>query len=403
MTMMSRVRIEKLEWPTAGLRSIEIVERKGLGHPDTICDMLSERLSVSLSRHYLKSFGQILHHNVDKALLAAGRANAAFGAGQVIEPIDLYLSGRATIDFAGQQVAIVELARETVGEFFRDNFHALDPEKHVRLHCLVRPGSRDLLDMTLRRTERGLPLCNDTSCGVGFAPLTELEKIVLAVEHRLNAPETKLELPACGQDVKIMGVRNHERMTITIACAMIGRFLSDLDAYADATHRVVELATDVVRAVTDKPVELLVNAADEPARGSVYLTVTGTSAESGDDGETGRGNRSNGLITPLRPMSLEAAAGKNPLTHVGKLYNTAAQQIADDLVEVEEIEAAECYLVSKIGAPIDQPQAMVVRMGAADRRIGRETERQVEEIVAKRMVGVARLWERFLLGELSVC
>jgi S-adenosylmethionine synthetase len=51
---------------------------------------------------------------------------------------------------------------------------------------------------------------------------------------------------------------------------------------------------------------------------TVYLTVTGTSAEAGDDGEVGRGNRVNDLITPYRPISLEAAAGKNPVTHVGQ-------------------------------------------------------------------------------------
>ncbi len=398
------VRLEKLEGPAIEMRPIEIVERKGLGHPDTICDMLSERLSVSLSCHYLERFGRILPHNLDKALLVAGRSNAAFGSGEVIEPIDLYLSGRAVTSLASEHIPIAEIARDTVKQFFAENFHALDPDKHVRLHCLVRPGSQDLLDMALRQTERGIPLCNDTSCGVGFAPLAELEKIVLAIERRLNARETKLEFPACGQDVKVMGVRNHDQITITLACAMICGFLSDLDAYADATGRVVELATDVARSLTDKPIKVLVNCADELERGSIYLTVTGTSAESGDDGETGRGNRSNGLITPLRPMSLEATAGKNPVTHVGKLYNIAAQQIADDLiVEVPQVESAECHLVSRIGAAIDRPQAVLIRIGLAHGRINRQVERQVEEIVARRMSGVPRLWERFLVGEFSVC
>jgi S-adenosylmethionine synthetase len=239
---------------------------------------------------------------------------------------------------------------------------------------------------------------------VGFAPLTQLEKIVLAVERRLNAPDTKLEFPACGQDVKIMGVRDYENITLTIACALIGRFLPGLEAYADAKRRVAEIARDAARSLTDKPVDVLVNAADDPKRGAIYLTATGTSAESGDDGETGRGNRSNGLITPSRPMTLEAAAGKNPLTHVGKLYGAAAQQIAENVVgDVAEIKAAECYLVSRIGAPIDQPQAVIVRVDTVDGHIDLETERRVDEIVARQMAGIARLWERFLTGELPVC
>ncbi len=56
-----------------------------------------------------------------------------------------------------------------------------------------------------------------------------------------------------------------------------------------------------------------VNTADDIKKKSVFLTVTGTSAEMGDDGSVGRGNRCNGLITPNRPMSMEATSGKNPI------------------------------------------------------------------------------------------
>lgn len=400
---MGSIRLERFEGPPAGSRSLEIVERKGLGHPDTICDMVSERLSVALSRRYLERFGHILHHNVDKALLTAGQAIAAFGGGEVIEPIDLYVSGRATIDFGGEHVGVGELVQEVVTGFFHNHFHALDPGRHVRVHCLVRPGSRELADIMLRQPEHGVLLCNDTSCGVGFAPLTELEKTVLAVERRLNSPDVKLEFPACGQDVKIMGIRDHENITLTIACALIGRFLPNLEAYAEAKQQVAGIAKGAAHTVTDKPVDVLVNAADEPKRGAIYLTVTGTSAESGDDGETGRGNRPNGLITPARPMTIEAAAGKNPLTHTGKLYSAAAQRIAENIIgSVAEIKAAECFLVSQIGAPIGRPQAVIVRVDTVG-HVSLETERRVNEIVADQLAGISRLWERFLSGELFVC
>jgi len=80
----------------------------------------------------------------------------------------------------------------------------------------------------------------------------------------------------------------------------------------------------------------------------LYLTATGTSAEQGDDGQVGRGNRVNGLITPYRPMTLEAAAGKNPVSHVGKTYNIAARQICDKIVDDLNVENVDCYLVSKM-------------------------------------------------------
>src|SRR5690606_39588302 len=79
----------------------EIVERKGLGHPDTLCDAIAERVSVSLSRYYLEHFGAILHHNVDKALICAGSASPRFGGGELLEPIDIFLGGRVTADVKG--------------------------------------------------------------------------------------------------------------------------------------------------------------------------------------------------------------------------------------------------------------------------------------------------------------
>jgi S-adenosylmethionine synthetase len=85
------------------------------------------------------------------------------------------------------------------------------------------------------------------------------------------------------------------------------------------------------RALTKREVEATLNAADLNA-GDVFLTVTGTSAEASDDGEVGRGNRTNGLITPYRFMTMEAAAGKTPVSHAGKLYNLAADKIAGALV-----------------------------------------------------------------------
>jgi S-adenosylmethionine synthetase len=83
------------EGPPPGHSPVEIVERKGLGHPDTICDAIAEHVCVRLCRHYLERFGTILHHNVDKLLLAAGAARPAFGGGEVTAPMEIYIGGRA--------------------------------------------------------------------------------------------------------------------------------------------------------------------------------------------------------------------------------------------------------------------------------------------------------------------
>ena len=142
--------------------------------------------------------------------------------------------------------------------------------------------------------------------------MTAFELLVLRTETLLNGRPRASRHPAWGEDIKVMGVRRDAAVSLTIACAMIGRHLSNLDDYLAETaairHKIQDLAADC----GFDECQIHVNAADDPAAGSVYLTVTGTSAEAGDDGEVGRGNRVNGLITPYRPMSLEAVAGRIP-------------------------------------------------------------------------------------------
>jgi S-adenosylmethionine synthetase len=349
--------ISPLTVPPVSERPVEIVERKGLGHPDTICDAVSEAASLALSRAYLERCGRVLHHNVDKVLLRGGIARPAFGGGEVLEPIEIYLAGRAT----GAGFDLHALLRATALRWLREHLRALDPKRHTRIECLVRPGSVDLVD--LFEGGDGRPLANDTSMGCGYAPLSELEVLVLSVEELLTAPATRARRPALGEDVKVMGVRRGEAIDLTVACALIGRELCDLGAYVDEKREIARLVRERAAALLPASVEVCVNAADDEAAGRVYLTVTGLSAEAGDDGEAGRGNRVNGLIAPERPTTLESVAGKNPVTHVGKLYNVTASLLASDLVRaIPEVKDAEVRLVSRIGRPVDEPQVVDVRL-----------------------------------------
>ncbi len=389
--------------PSPDQSRIEIVERKGLGHPDTICDLVSERFSVALSKYYLEHFGLVLHHNVDKALLSAGRTEPAFGGGRIVAPVRLYLAGRATADVKGVPVPVADIARGAAETWFRERLHAFDVENGLELHCLTQPGSPDLVDLFLRQREAGAFLANDTSIGVGFAPFSELERIVLAVEGALNAPSFKAAHPETGEDIKVMGTRLGEVITLTIACAFIGRFLQDLSAYRDAAERLRGIVLDIARGQTRRTVRVAVNSADDFAVGAVYLTVGGTSGECGDDGETGRGNRASGLITPLRPTTLEAMAGKNPITHVGKLYNAAAMRIAGAIaVEVAGVTNAECYLVSQIGEPIDEPSLAHVRIWLGGEAPESPVGREAREIAEREIASIPKLWRAILDGEIAV-
>lgn len=391
------IQIEQQRCPWVGEQAVEIVERKGLGHPDTICDMLSERLSVALSKHYLDHFGLILHHNVDKALLAAGRSAPAFGAGHILQPIDIFLSGRATTEVKGRPVPVREIAEECATAWLRENMHALAPETDIRFHCLVRPGSPDLVELYLRQRDNGAFLANDTSCGTGFARFTDLERVVLAVERKLNTRQFKKDFPETGEDIKVMGLRENERITLTVSCAFVGRHLKGMVDYLDAKERLVAIIRETAASVMQRETSVRINAADDIAGGSIFLTVTGTSAEAGDDGQTGRGNRANGLITPCRPMTLEALAGKNPVTHVGKLYNAAAMRVAEAAVaEVPGITGVECHLVSQIGAPIDRPRIAHLRVRCEQDVLGAESEEAIRAVAEREIRGIPMLWKTFL-------
>lgn len=372
---------------------LEIVERKGKGHPDSLIDGASEAVSLGLCNYYLDHFGSILHHNVDKGILVGGRAEAKFGGGTVIAPIYLMVAGRATelVPFRGKkvEVPVEEIARHSIRSFIKETMRFLDPDEHVVIDTKIKQGSPDLVAVFMRKG--AMPISNDTSIGVGYAPLTPTESLVLGVENRLNSPQFKKRYPEVGEDVKVMGMRRGKRLDVTVAAAMVGPKIRDASHYVsvlgDVSRELGKLA-----AGTDLDVRFKLNAADDPKHGEFYLTVTGTSAEQGDDGNTGRGNRVNGLISPMRQYSMEATAGKNPVNHTGKILNALAILTARDIVrKLPTVKESYVRLLSRIGNPIDQPlvasAAVVMEKGTRLSSVSGD----IESIMDESLDGVRRV------------
>ncbi|NPA80151.1 MAG: methionine adenosyltransferase [Thermotogae bacterium] len=393
------VRIDLETAPYLG--DFEIVERKGTGHPDTICDNLAEAYSRALSRFYMERFGRILHHNLDKAILVGGEATPRFGGGEVREPIEFILVGRATYRYGGEDFRreIEEIYHETVRSWIRENLPHLDVDRHMRLVLKARAGSEDLTDLFEREGE--VPLANDTSFGVGFYPFTKAERLAYDLERFLNSKDYKEDHPYVGEDIKVMVVRDLKTYRITVALAFVDRFVKDVKHYRELKTKIQgDTYRRAKEIVGDHPLSVEINVADDYRRGSVYITVTGTSAEAGDDGQVGRGNRVNGLITPYRPMTLEAAAGKNPVSHVGKIYNIAANMIAREVVErFPAVENVYIYLVSQIGRPVNEPQLVHARVW------GGLTESELYEIrdfVSERVREIGNLWRKIVFEGVEV-
>jgi S-adenosylmethionine synthetase len=174
---------------------------------------------------------------------------------------------------------------------------------------------------------------------------------------------------------------------------MVSRYIASREEYEEAKARVKEAVLRKAEA------EVSVNAAD--SGDNIYLTVTGTSIEMGDDGATGRGNRGNGLITPMRPMTMEAIAGKNPVSHVGKIYNVLAGRAASEIAELEGVKEAYVTLVSKIGAPIGQPLLRGVAI-AGDLQLTLGLESEVDSILDRWLQSTDDLVEEFVKGKLTL-
>jgi S-adenosylmethionine synthetase len=380
--------------------SVEFVERKGKGHPDTICDGISENLSVSLSKYYLEKTGKILHHNVDKAILVGGQAKAWFGGGEVVEPIYLMLVGRAIGRLDKEDIVpIGRLAITAAKSYIKQNLRYLDPETHVIVDYRIKQGSVDLI----KNFEAGndIPLANDTSFGVGFYPMTDSERLVLEVEKFINSKEGKELFPQVGEDVKVMALRHEKEIKLTIAAAMISSLIKSKEEYLEVKRQLTNKLLELSSQITKMKVDLTINGADKPEKDIYYLTVTGTSAENGDDGQVGRGNRANGLITPFRPMSLEATAGKNPISHTGKLYSVLAMEIAKKLVEENKhISSANVYMLSQIGSPITEPQSVYVEVNAdiSDEAVSSYAESVVKDSLQE----APKLWLKILEGNVSL-
>ncbi len=327
---------------------VEIVERKGIGHPDSLCDGIAERISVEYTLWCQENLGVLLHHNFDKVQLVAGEVEAGYGGGRMLKPIHIQIAGRGTPVFQGRKVPMDDIAIQAAKQHIRQTMRYLDPDRHMVIDSYAGRGAENLQYVVDHVT------ANDTSFGVSHWPRSGLEHAVYETAQFINY-ELLDQFPV-GEDIKVMGMRQGHEMTLTVAMPFIATEIGDAAEYQEVKQAAEAAIQTYASQLDERKAIAMVNTADDIANDSVYLTLTGTSAEMGDDGAVGRGNRVNGVIAPFRSASLEAPCGKNPISHVGKVYNLLALLTAQDIVnQVPTIREASVYLLSQIGAPLDRP------------------------------------------------
>jgi len=384
-------------------QNLEIVERKGLGHPDSICDAILDRVSVELSREYMKKFGMIMHHNADKSLLVAGEVETRFGGGEVKRPMLLIFGDRATEEVGGTKVPVEEIAIRAAKNWVKENLRFVDPERHLKYQVEFKPGSAALTDIFKRRGE--VMSANDTSAAVGYAPMTWTEQLVLKTERYLNSKEFKREFPESGEDVKVMGFRKNDELNLTVGMAFVDRFVESESDYFRKKAEILERLRIFVERNSDLKIKLNLNTLDVRGRdvGGVYLTVLGTSADGADSGQVGRGNRPNGVIPLNRHVGSEAAAGKNPVSHVGKIYNLLTHRIANDIYEqVSGLEEVYVWLVSQIGKPIDEPALAVARVITKPGTSIESVRRQIRDVADSELEHVNKFCMELAEGKIPI-
>src|SRR3990172_4506835 len=318
-------------------KRFEIVERKGIGHPDTICDLVMNQVSIELSKMYLKETGAIQHHNMDKSLLVAGQSENKFGGGKITKPMKLVIGDRATFEVKGQKLPVV-----------------------------------------------GVTISNETSALVGYAPFTKTESSVLETEEYINSQNFKKEFPESGEDVKVMGFRNDNTLDLTIAMAFV-------DSHVDSENHYFKRKQDMLQSISEfhrkrgdfDEVKITMNNLDTKNKGieGLYLTVLGTSADNADSGEVGRGNMANRVISLTRPAGSEATAGKNPVSHIGKIYNALSFKLAEEIQKsVPDLEEVLVWMYNVIGKPVNEPRAIIIQPISDKKLDVSEFESAIKEI-----------------------
>ncbi len=386
-------------------QKLEIVERKGIGHPDSICDAIMDQISVKLSKAYLDKFGAIMHHNADKSLLVAGDVETRFGGGLVREPMLLIIGDRATFEVEGITVPVKEITLQTAKEWFKKNLRFVDPEDHVRYQVELKPGSPELTDIFRRKGK--ILGANDTSAAVGYAPMTKTETIVLKTERYVNFKDFKKKFPESGEDVKVMGLRKNNDLRLTVSMAFVDRFVQSEREYFKKKAEILEEINRFVKENTDfEKVTVKLNTLDVEGRGidGVYLTVLGTSADSADSGQVGRGNRVNGVMPLNRPVCSEAAAGKNPVSHVGKIYNLLTHRIAEHVYEqVSGVEEVYIWLLSQIGKPIDQPAIASAQVVIKSGNSMENVRRDIKKVINSELENIDKFCMDLAHGKIPIC
>ncbi|MGC2997205.1 methionine adenosyltransferase [Streptomyces sp. G35A] len=350
----------------------ELVERKGVGHPDTMCDAIAERMSRYYAQYCLDQFGGVAHHWFDKVTLYGGGADIDYGRGELTRPYRVKVFGKGAFRVGSAEIPLRDLMFRAAADVLAEVTTGFDATRHlvVELGVVDHQGSgRGVSRYQPASPDDLVPLhapglvSNDTNLLHGYAPLSRLETAVMGLENLVNGSDFKTRHADTGWDVKVFGSRRGDTFSLVVNMPFLAAGIESLDHYWARKAVIQKELEEYTRSLGLDDFTMLMNATDR--NGRPYLTALGSVADTGDVGVVGRGNRVNGLITPMRPMSIEAPAGKNPLDHTGKIYNVMAMRLARQVHE-QCGGPAQVHIFTSKEAPLERPDEVVVTAPDAD-------------------------------------
>ena len=367
----------------------EVVERKGLGHPDTLVDGIAEFSEIQYAKYCLENFGAIPHHNLDKAMMLGGLSLQRFGGGTFEAPVSMLFMGRASKNFGDQEIPLADIQDQAAREYLArvmPHFDTTDPTTN-RMESLTSNHSTRPFWFSPRSTDdlpefnTSEPLANDTATMISYWPLTDTEKLALDLEgyfyeNDVNGmPKPRFEF--VGQDIKAMAVRNGDHIDVTMAVPQVTSETPSETIYMERREELERALQGYAEETLEGRSSVKVNMTTEGNTGKprVYLVTGGSCTDFGEEGAVGRGNKTHGIISSFRPNTMEAPHGKNPTYFVGKLLGYQADLIAKSVYERLGVRC-QVVLQANFGDKLFDPSKIIV---STDKDVSRH---DVEAVVA---------------------
>ncbi|PIQ91690.1 MAG: hypothetical protein COV70_02450 [Parcubacteria group bacterium CG11_big_fil_rev_8_21_14_0_20_39_22] len=314
----------------------EIVERKGVGHPDSLADALSNEISVYFSKHCIDNFGIILHHNFDKLYIGGGNFTNNFGTCDRLKPIMVQVNGRISDRFGRNMIEIESIQKKAVENYLckvlpnitKDDLVVISnaTQFHRNPRRFSPRNRRDVPD-----ADR--PMANDTSLCVSHWPPTATESLVYRLEkyfwERTDDGYLTPRFTEIGGDIKVFAIREDKHIDIIMSVPTLSEKTKSFKHYLELIYDYKSKLTVIAKEIVS-PLDMTVSIEINPQK-NPYMLGIGSCIECGEEGVVGRGNSILGIIAPNRCGTQESWAGKNPVYHTGRVWGYLTAKLAQSI------------------------------------------------------------------------